>query len=189
MVTERNFDSQVIVLGSGDVARWQNELVEVYREAFRPPPYAKGENVVRQFDSSLQRHVARDGFRCVVAKAVGVPGLSGFGYGYTSQSGQWWHNEVVRQLDADSVEEWFADAFEIVELAVRPALQGRGIGGYLHDHLLQPVTHRTAVLSTLDAETRGLHLYRKRGWQVIADGFYFRGVREPYLIMGLRLRS
>lgn len=177
----------IVNLEAADVARWRSEMVDVYRQAFRPPPYKKGENVVRQFDSTLERHAERDGFRCVAALTADSSGVIGFGYGYTSQAGQWWHDQVVRQLDRETVQEWFADAFEIVELAVRPAMQGRGVGRRLHDALLRPVAHRTAVLSTLDADTRGARLYLKRGWRVIRSGFRFGGVREPYLIMGLRL--
>lgn len=177
----------IVCLSPADVARWRKELVAVYRQAFRPPPYEKGENVVRQFDSTLERHTQRDGFRCVAAVMPDGTSLVGFGYGYTSQAGQWWHDQVVAQLDPDTVRTWFSNAFEIVELAVRPAMQGRGVGRGLHDALLEPVPHRTALLSTLDADTRGLRLYRKRGWRVIRSGFTFSGVREPYLIMGLRL--
>lgn len=177
----------ILRLQPGDVARWRRELVEVYRQAFRPPPYEKEENVVRQFGSALQRHAERDGFRCVAAATPEGTGLIGFGYGYTSQAGQWWHDQVVKQLDTKTIKAWFASAFEIVELAVSPREQGRGFGRRLHDELLRTVPHSTAVLSTLDADTRGLRLYRKRGWQVIRSGFHFSGVREPYLIMGLRL--
>lgn len=177
----------IVRLHPPDVAQWRQELVAVYRQAFRPPPYEKGENVVRQFNSTLERHTQRDGFRCVAALSPDGSSLVGFGYGYTSQDGQWWHDQVVAQLDPETVRTWFANAFEIVELAVRPAMQARGVGRRLHDALLEPVPHRTAVLSTLDADTRGSRLYRKRGWRVICSGFHFSGVREPYLIMGLRL--
>lgn len=180
-------DARILVLKPADVGRWHAELVAVYREAFRPPPYEKGENVVRQFESTLRRHAERAGFHCVAATPPDGSALVGFGYGYTSQPGQWWHDQVVRQLDSATVEEWFLDAFEVVELAVRPEAQGHGIGQRLHDELLAPAPNRTAVLSTLDADTRGLRLYRKRGWQIIRSGFHFGGVREPYLIMGLRL--
>lgn len=169
--------------------RWRDEFVDAYRAAFRPPPYEKGEDVVRQFQSTLERHATRDGYRCVAAFGGDGSDLCGFGYGYISQPGQWWHDQVVQQLDAATVAEWLADAFEIVELAVRPPMQGRGIGRRLHDQLLMPATQRTAVLSTLDADTRGLRLYQKRGWRVLRSRFFFRGVREPYLIMGLRLAA
>lgn len=169
------------------VGQWHGALVDVYRDAFREPPYKKGENVVRQFESTLERHAANEGFRCVAALTGDGNGLIGFGYGYTSRRGQWWHDQVVRQLDAATAERWFGDAFEVVEFAVRTAMQGQGIGRRLHDLLLEPAPNRTAVLSTLDADSRGLHLYKKRGWQTIRSSFWFTGVREPYLIMGLEL--
>lgn len=180
---------KIVQLSRAQVIERRDELVAVYRDAFRPPPYEKGENVVRQFHSALDRHATNEGFRCVAAMALDSGRYCGFGYGYTSRKGQWWHDQVVRQLDARTVESWFADAFEIVELALEPRMQGLGIGGQLHDKLLEPVSHSTAVLSTLDAATRGLHLYRNRGWRIIRGGFLFSGVREPYLIMGLRLKD
>lgn len=179
----------IVELDRQQVIRRQSDLVAVYRDAFRPPPYEKGENVVRQFHSTLERHTANAGFRCVAALAGDGQQICGFGYGYTSRDGQWWHDQVVRHLDENTVIDWFSDAFEIVELALQPGMQGLGIGGRLHDNLLQPVSHKTAVLSTLDAETRGLQLYRSRGWRTLCKGFIFSGVREPYLIMGLLLRG
>ena len=82
---------------------------------------------------------------------------------------------------------WLEGAFELAELAVRPPLQGRGIGGRLHDHLLADRPHRTAVLSTLQEETRALHLYRSRGWRTLLEHFSFSGVGRVYRIMGLDL--
>lgn len=180
---------KIVELDRAQVIERQDDLVNVYRDAFTPPPYEKGENVVRQFHSTLDRHVKNEGFRCVAAMVAASGRFCGFGYGYTSRKGQWWHDQVVRQLDARTVDLWFSDAFEIVELALQPQMQGLGIGGRLHDRLLEPVPHCTAVLSTLDAETRGLHLYQNRGWRIIRNGFIFSGVREPYLIMGLRLKG
>ncbi len=175
-----------VTIEPAEIDAWRDAIVDVYRLAFRPPPYGKGENVVSQFKSSFAKHAGYEGFRCVAALAGGHD-LCGFIYGYTGQSGQWWYEQIVAQIDSATREKWFEDAFEVVELAVRPAMQGRGIGGGLHDRLLPAAPNRTAVLSTLDAETRGLQLYRKRGWQVICSRFQFSGVPEPYLIMGLEL--
>lgn len=180
-------DVRIVEFSRADALQWREGMIDTYREAFRPPPYAKGESVVRQFQSTFERHVEREGYRCVAALFAGGAQIAGFGYGYTSAPGQWWHDQVVAQLDGDTVERWFRDAFEIVELAVRPEMQGQGIGGRLHDQLLAPVPHSKAVLSTLDEETAGLHLYEKRGWQTIRSAFRFNGVRELYRIMGLQL--
>jgi ribosomal protein S18 acetylase RimI-like enzyme len=79
------------------------------------------------------------------------------------------------------------DAFELTELAVRPRYEGRGIGGDLHDALLDGVDARTAVLSTLQEPTRGLRLYERRGWRTLLENFWFGGTPAPYRVMGLRL--
>lgn len=180
---------EIVEVDAAEATRRRQELVDVYREAFRPPPYQKGENVVRHFQSSFERHTGNEGFRCIAALAGSAAQLCGFAYGYTSRPGQWWHDQVVERLDGATREKWFGDAFEIVELAVHPAMQGQGVGGQIHDELLRPVPHRTAVLSTLDAETRGLHLYQRRGWRTLLSAFRFDGVRDPYLIMGLDLSA
>jgi GNAT superfamily N-acetyltransferase len=187
MGLRKAYRMKIAILLPSEVLHRSSEVVEVYRQAFREPPYAKGENVVRQFQSTLQRHAERDGFRCVAAMHARGGELAGFAYGYISRQGQWWHDQVVRKLSATEIKTWFTDAFEIVEFAVRPRLQGQGIGGRLHDALLQGLSQRTAVLSTLDAVTRGYCLYVSKGWEVLRRDFYFSGVSDPYLIMGRRL--
>jgi hypothetical protein len=33
------------------------------------------------------------------------------------------------------------------------------------------------------------HLYRKRGWVILLDEYFFPGVTRPYRIMGLNLET
>ena len=154
-------------VGAGDVGGLRGELVEVYTAAFGQPPYNEPEAAGRRFGESLEMHAARDGFRMRVARGPGGE-LAGFAYGYLAQPGQWWHDRVARSLDDRAAERWLAGAFEIVELAVRPDRQRRGLGAALHDALVDDAGgHRTAVLSTLDADTAALRLYRRRGWRSI----------------------
>jgi GNAT superfamily N-acetyltransferase len=162
------------------------EVVDVYREAFGASPYSEGEAEVARFaDEVLPRDAARAGFRCVVARDGGA--VVGFAYGYTGAPGQWWHDWVVSLLDAAVAEEWMAGAFELVELAVRPAAQGRGTGGRLHDAVLAGLPHRTAVLSTQDEDTPARRLYLRRGWVPLRPAWRPAPSRPPLLFMGLRL--
>lgn len=171
----------------------QQAIVSVYRAAFTPPPYEKREGSMQQFANVLEKHVAREGFRAVIARRVDRDpfrdgkAVVGFAYGYHSSAGQWWHDKVAAALGREKAAYWLSDAFEFVELAVRPTHQGLGLGGQLHDALLEGLRNRTAVLSTLDAETAGFHLYRKRNWQVLLSGYNFPNVRRPYMIMGKEL--
>ena len=51
------------------------------------------------------------------------------------------------------------------------------------------VPSRTAMLSTIQAETTALQLYRKRGWLVLLDHFMFPNTPAPFQIMGLDLQA
>jgi hypothetical protein len=44
-----------------------------------------------------------------------------------------------------------------------------------------------AVLSTLQADTAAMRLYRRKGWQVLVSDFYFPGSTRPSAILGLNL--
>lgn len=164
----------------------REEIGAVYGAAFAGPPYCKGGGAIRAFLSVLEGHVARPGFQARVV--VGEEGqLVGFCYGYTGSPGHWWRESIVRALDAATAARWLTDYFELVELAVAPPFQGRGVGGRLHDALLVRLPHRTAALSTSQVETAATHLYRRRGWRPILEDFTFPGNPLPYTIMGLDL--
>jgi ribosomal protein S18 acetylase RimI-like enzyme len=174
-------------LANRQVEALHDQLVTVYRDAFTVHPYCKEEAEVVDFAGSLPRHLEREGFRGVVALDDQVENVVGFAYGYPNTSDQFWHQEVAKVVHPRIVTEWLMGNFRLVEMAVTPAAQGRGIGGLLHDHILRGLSHQKAVLSTMAADTNAFRMYQKRGWRVLLDNHTFPGVARPYRIMGLAL--
>lgn len=83
-----------------------------------------------------------------------------------------------------------SDYFEFVELAVLLQAQGHRLGGRLHDAITMGLPQRATLLSTYQAETTAMQLYRKRGWVTLLDNFLFAGnVKQPFVIMGLDLSA
>jgi GNAT superfamily N-acetyltransferase len=124
------------------------------------------------------------------ATAAGDP-LIGFAYGFHGESGQWWH-DLVRAALANhhgrrAARDWMSDSFEIAEIHVHPDHQGRGTGHALLLRLTQGRPERTAVLSTMDADTSARRLYRGVGFADLLPGFIFPGAPQPYTIMGATL--
>jgi len=176
---------EVVDLAPESFVTARREIAEVYRRAFAEQQYPHPDHEVVRFRNVLSRHAERGGFRCKVARS-GLEVL-GVAYGYTGGRGQWWHDVVAAALPSEEAELWLGDCFELVELHLMPEAQGRGVGGRLHDELLSGLPHSTAALSTLDARTRALHLYEKRGWVPLLRNFAFPGGAKPFLIMGLDL--
>ena len=85
---------------------------------------------------------------------------------------------------------WIAQGhFEVVELHVHPDYRRRGIGGRLHDTLLDRLESRTAVLSTQADNRPALALYEGRGWEIVVPALRFAPAGEEYAILGLDLPS
>ena len=158
-----------------DVLSLRRGLAEIWPDASRA-----------RIDEILPRHVVRDGFRFLGAFADDR--LVGFVYGYRGGVGQWWHDRVAGALGADGAARWLAPGhFEFTELHVRAEFQRRGIGGRLHDSLLEGIDAPTAVLSTQTDNDPAIALYAGRGWRVIVPYLDF-GSGRPFLIMGRDLR-
>jgi GNAT superfamily N-acetyltransferase len=177
----------VVPILAQDFHNFHDEIVEIYRQAFSQPPYNEGEGGAIRFAAALERHHNREGFRCVVARPGDDRSIVGFTFGYTARQGHWWRDTVASTMEPAEVNFWLSDCFELAELALLPAYQGLGIGGRLLDTLLMDVRHRTSLLSTIQAETNAMHLYRKRGWVTVIDNFIFPGSLLSYRIMGLDL--
>jgi ribosomal protein S18 acetylase RimI-like enzyme len=166
----------------------RDELISVYYAAFSEPPYHETETDAAQFGRSLLLHAQRAGFRGLIARDLASATIVGFAYGYSCLPGQWWHDTIASALPTELSEQWLTDSFELVELAVRPSAHGRGIGGRLHDQLLQGLPQATALLSVVQAATPAMHLYRQRGWVTLLSDFFYPGSNKASSVMGLDLK-
>jgi GNAT superfamily N-acetyltransferase len=119
------------------------------------------------------------------------PLLVGFAYGFHGSGGQWWHDVVRRAatsvLGARAADDWFDDSLEIAEVHVLPGYQGRGTGLAMMLRLTAGRPERSAVLSTMDANTKARRLYHGLGFTDLLTGFEFPGTDLPYAIMGAPL--
>jgi ribosomal protein S18 acetylase RimI-like enzyme len=114
-----------------------------------------------------------------------------FAYGFHGDRGQWWHDLVRSALTMTSGRRaagaWLDDSFEVAEVHVHPEYQKRGIGRRMLTRLTHGLAERTAVLSTMDAETPARRLYRSLGFTDLLTAYQFAGVAETYAVMGAAL--
>lgn len=158
-----------------------DDAMRIYVRAMR---YADHTGMQRAV--SARKHAALDGFAS--RAAIDQDGrLVGFGYGYTTKPGQWWHDLVRRAMDRDAAAEWLTDAFELSELHVLPDHQGIGIGRRLLMSLAAGIPHEVMLLSTPDTDTRAFRLYRDVGFTDIARNYMFPGDVRPFAVLGSRL--
>jgi ribosomal protein S18 acetylase RimI-like enzyme len=158
-----------------------DEAMRIYTRAMRYPEHTGAQRGV-----SARKHVSHDGFACRAALA-GEGVLVGFGYGYTTQPGQWWHDLVRRALTREAAEDWLRDAFELSELHVLPEYQGIGTGRQLLTSLATGLPHSAMLLSTPDSDTRAFRLYRDTGFVDLARNYLFPGDARPFAVLGARL--
>src|SRR3954463_15516777 len=164
-----------------DLLRRLDDVVAVYGEAMG---YRQELLQTRRGDTAAPAR--RPGFRAVAPLAPDGR-LAGFGYGYTSGSGQWWHDQVRSALDEPSREHWLSDCFEVVELHVRPAAQGHGVGARQLRALLAMADGKTVLLSTPEADeqrSRAWRLYRRYGFVDVLREFMFPGDERAFAILG-----
>ena len=182
-------DSVSIVSVSPDVllAELVGQVVDVWANAHG---LGRASATRREFGGDrVPRHAHRRGFRFFGAFDADER-LAGFVYGYTGAPGQWWYDKVAAGLDASRRAEWLEpDHFELTELAVEPAFQGRGIGTRLHDVVLGGLPHERALLSALAENARVIRFYERRGWHVLLPELRFEPGRPPFAILGKELRQ
>lgn len=170
-----------------EVESFKADLVDIYRVAFRDPPYAKSRAEVEEFSQLLSVHAVQPGFRLIVAIDSVLETVVGFTYGRTVTTALPWHDVVEAPLRSAGLGEWLEDAYQVTELAVTPAVQGRGVGGRLHDRLLRGLAHKRAILTTMSAESAATRLYLNKGWTMLLNELIVPGYPRTYRIMGLDL--
>lgn len=150
-----------------------------------PPRHGR----VISFADTLRRHVGYRGFLAFGAFNLRNR-LVGFSYGYSSQPGLWWREQVAAPLTTSEREEWFSDAFELAELHVHPSAQGNRLGSELHDRLIATQPHRTALLSVMHRSERARQLYASRGWECLIEELRFpTEPQTPFSLLGLKVAA
>lgn len=156
--------------------------IDVYSRAFAEPPYSDPDRGEEIRSRMLEVHCFRTGYRAFCA--TGEDGrVQGMIYGYHGGPGQWWHDTVAAALPRAAAGRWLLDSYEVVEVAVAPESQGRGIGAALVSSLLDGRPEATAVLSTR-CDSRAHILYGRLGFQVVTMMRFAPG-GAPFYVMGL----
>jgi ribosomal protein S18 acetylase RimI-like enzyme len=164
-----------------DLIRRLDDVLHVYGQAMDYSP-----ELLAARRGHIAAHVHRQGFRAV-ATLDPADVVLGFGYGYTSGSGQWWHDQVRGALPRSARKVWLVDCFEVVEMHVRPGSQGQGLGTAQLRALLTMATGRTALLSTPEANeqrSRAWRLYRRFGFVDVLRNFHFPGDDRAFAVLG-----
>lgn len=167
-----------------DLLRRLDDVVAVYGEAMG----YRGD-LLQTRRGYIGAHVRRTGFRAV-ATLTATGRLAGFGYGYTSTAGQWWHDQVRSALDEAGRRTWLVDCFEVVELHVRPSAQGHGVGSSQLRTLLGMADGAVTLLSTPEADestSRAWRLYRRFGYVDVLRDFIFPGDERAFAVLGREL--
>jgi ribosomal protein S18 acetylase RimI-like enzyme len=158
-----------------------DDVVGVYGQAMNYGP-----KMLESRRGYMATHVQRTGF-CAVATIEETGRLAGFGYGYLSSAGQWWHDQVSSGLSRELRTLWMTDSFEVVELHVAPYAQGHGVGASQLTSLSRMTVGTRTLLSTPEADeekSRAWRLYRRFGFVDLLRHYYFPGDERPFAILG-----
>ncbi len=174
-------DARVVRWGPVEFVPRAREAMTIYAEAMGYPATVVGNRA-----GYATTHAGRPGFRAVAALDRGGAML-GFGYGYATEDGQWWHDQVVRAVQREVAALWLPGSVELCELHVRPAWQGAGLGRAILLRLLEDAPHPAVLLSTPEGESRAWRLYRSLGFVDLARHYLFPGDARPFAVLGARL--
>lgn len=163
-------------------------LVDIYMEAMEYSPQ------IRQQRIRVWRGEVRwPGFTAIAA--VEGDEVIGVAYGFLGARERWWDRQLVRSMAENGGvtperQQMLDSYFEIAEIHVLPAHQGRGIGTLLLTELLHLAPADWALLSTpevKDEANNAFGLYRKYGFEDVARNFLYPGDHRPFAILGRRL--
>lgn len=179
---------QVTAVDAAPLRERVDDVVAVYKAAFLDLFESNPDRAARDRQVHVGGHLARDDIRGAMAlDPAGT--LVGFCYAAPGRPGSWWHDVVTRAVGPTLAEEWLSDVLEVVELHVRPAHQGDGLGRRLLRTVLDGASQRTTALSALDDPTLpARHLYAAEGYRPLLEGFAFPGSATRYAILAARLR-
>lgn len=163
-------------------------LVDLYIEAMGYDPAIRASRM-----EVWRREIAQPGFTALAAFEGDA--VLGIAYGYLGAPDLWWDRQVRRGFrEAGGPDTRQAtlirDYFEVAEVHVDPAHQGRGIGRRLLSELLWLVPAGHALLSTPEVEgeaNKAFSLYRSMGFRDELRDFRFDGDPRPFAVLSVPL--
>jgi ribosomal protein S18 acetylase RimI-like enzyme len=183
--TDRPAGVRLVAWRPADLTARLDDVIDVYGQAM-----GYDRRMLEARRGYVATHVHRPGFRAVATLDDGGR-LIGFGYGYLSEDGQWWHDQVRARLPRDARKAWLTDCFEVVELHVRPTAQGLGVGAAQLTALLRMQPGSRTLLSTPEADetaSRAWRLYRRFEFVDVLRQFYFPGDARAFAVLGRATR-
>jgi ribosomal protein S18 acetylase RimI-like enzyme len=146
----------------------RDEIGDVYRQAF-----ASTVEAAQGFIDVSFAHIRDyEGATLLVVQRNST--ILGFLYGYTYKPDQWWSTQVGPAIAASNHAHVTNSAFSLVELAVLPVNQNKGIGTALLRHHMAHQPQRHLLLSTgASAENRAIALYERLGFTIILPFFTY----------------
>ena len=161
------------------------EAVDVYATAFAQPPYHEGPEQADAFWERVERYAAeRDGFR-LAAVSADVERVDAIGLAVLARPGDAWRDRVAGVLGAGAEDLLGEVCLEIVDIAVRPSMQGVGLGRLTHDLLVAGDPAPRGVLARHPSAPGPRALYVGRGWTEI--GRLPVEEDDAYVLMGRAL--
>ncbi|MFJ5059309.1 GNAT family N-acetyltransferase [Streptomyces nigra] len=155
----------VRVLYGEDVLRHADALRSVYLDALCAPPWNEDEEKADEFTARLPVDARRPGFAAAVA--VGDRDVLGFASGWTTLApfpSDRCYPQAAAGLGARRTEDWLSGAFEVDEIAVRPAAHGSGVAGALLEAVTAHAPEGRSWLLTSVQAPRAMAFYRRQGW-------------------------
>jgi ribosomal protein S18 acetylase RimI-like enzyme len=190
----------LIDLSPSDMHSRLNHALSIYVEAMRYPRGTEEQRAAMWLE-----HTRRAGWKAVAAvetpddgpdrEALAQARMLGIAYGYCGAPDQWWQQQVVSGLqrggaDDERIRSLMTSYFELTELHIEPAAQGRGLGEALARRLLSDRTEAHVLLSTPEINgeaNRAWRLYRRLGFTDVIRGYHFAGDPRPFAILGRAL--
>ncbi|MFC5750491.1 GNAT family N-acetyltransferase [Actinomadura rugatobispora] len=146
------------------------EIEGVYAEAF--PRYD-----LDDYRTRMGHQIPARGFEAVTARDAGA--LAGFVYGLPLTRSAWWDGLEPPPPDGFTTETG-ERTFAVIDLAVRSAYRGRGLGRRLMDELLTGRTEERATLATGMDEHENQQMYQRWGWRKVGRVPGQEGETEPW---------
>ncbi|MFB4314367.1 GNAT family N-acetyltransferase [Actinomadura sp. 21ATH] len=146
------------------------EIEAVYAAAF--PHYDLGD-----YRARMRRQIESPGFEAVTARDGRA--LAGVAYGLPLSARTGWWDDLEPAAPPEFTAETGRRTFAVIDLAVRPAHRGKGLGRRLLQELLAGRAEERATLAT-GPDERTQRMYRRWGWRHVGGTPGGAGETQPW---------